>query len=108
MTFWGWIKSIWKKKKEQPDNRDQVELDEQNISRMRIFLEVKDKTSFVIWLCDQGFSYYERFDSITDPEMRSNFLAKAKALFEIIDQIQSVTEEKIFIAEENLKLLKGK
>lgn len=96
------------KEKRATRQQGSVELDEQNISRMRIFLEVKDKTSFVIWLCDQGFSYYERFDSITDPEMRSNFLAKAKALFEIIDQIQSVTEEKIFIAEENLKLLKGK
>ena len=102
--FWDRIKEVWKKKKEQTEPENQIEIDEQKIAQMRVFFEMKGKLLFREHLVDEMFSNYREFDINGD----SFCLIRAKIYSEILDKIESVTEEKILIAEENLRLLKGK
>lgn len=104
MNFWDRIKSIFhEKKQEQPQN--QIEREEQDIARMRMLFEIKKVKSFIELLEHLMFVFWEKAMSKSGNE-QSIFIGKAEGINELLNLIESITEEKIKIAENNLELRK--
>ena len=110
MTFWDQIRSIWIKKKKEENLFNQIEVEEKKIVLMQNLLTLGflDKLWIKDWLIDKMFENYKSFSASKDSMSGTEYLIRAQHCKEIIDEIESVTEDKIMIAEENLKLLKGK
>ena len=108
MNFWERIKAIWKRKKKQPFVKLEIEVAELKLVLMRNILRLKQEEWFQHWMEDKMFEWYKCFEACIGTKEAETALCAARRYKEILDEIESVTEEKIFIAEENLRLLKVK